>query len=208
MASITRRVTPGRARRRSGTRAKLLAATETLLGQGRAFTDISVEALITEAGVARSTFYAHFEDKGLLLLELADHVTVELEDAALRWYQLPPDATREDLRDALAELMTAHLRHRPTLVAVAEAAAYEPRVRTAYESVMDRRIAEMERGFRTQQTQGGVRADIDTAQVAVWIGWLTERGLYQLLDDGEASLERHLDGMVEIVWQVLYQGTR
>lgn len=208
MASVTRKAKPERAERRSGVRSRLLSATETLLQQGRTFTEISVEDLITEAEVARSTFYAHFEDKGALLLELTDHVTRELEAAASRWYRLPREATRDDLRDALAELMTSHLEHRLTLAAVVEAAAYDPRVRAEYEKVMARRFAEMERSFRAQQSEGGVRADIDTAQVTPWIGWMTERGLSQLLGDGPQSMDARLDGMTTMIWRTLYEGTR
>jgi AcrR family transcriptional regulator len=208
MASVTRKAKPNRTRRRSEVRSRLLAATESLLERGRSFTEISVEDLITEAGAARSTFYAHFEDKGALLLELTDHVTSELEVAASRWYRLPRDATRDDLRAALAELMTSHLRHRYTLAAVTEAAAYDPKVRTEYEESMARRFSEMERGFRAQQSEGGVRADVDLTQVTPWIGWMTERGLFQLLGDGLASVDRHLEGMTMVIWNTLYEGTR
>lgn len=208
MASVTRKAKPHRTRRRSEVRIRLLAATESLLEQGRGFTEISVEDLITEAGVARSTFYAHFEDKGALLLELTDHVTSELEVVASRWYRLPRHATRDDLRDALAELMTSHLQHRLTLAAVTEAAAYDPRVRAEYEDSMARRFSEMERGFRTQQAEGGVRADVDVAQVTPWVGWMTERGLFQLLGDGPASVDAHLDGMTTVIWRTFYEGTR
>lgn len=208
MASVTRRARPDRARRRSEVRSKLLVAAETLLEQGRSFTEISVEDLITEAGVARSTFYAHFEDKGALLLELTDHVTSTLEVAASRWYRLPRRATRDDLRDALAELMHSHLRHRPTLAAVTEAAAYEPRVRAEYERSMALRFAEMERSFSAQQLDGGVRPDVDPALVTPWIGWMTERGLFQLLDGGHSAVEQHLDGMTAVIWRTFYEGTR
>jgi AcrR family transcriptional regulator len=208
MASVTRKAKPDRPRRRSEVRSRLLAAAEALLEQGLSFTEISVEDLLTEAGAARSTFYAHFEDKGALLLELTDHVTSELEVAASRWYRLPRDATRDDLRSALAELMASHLRHRPTLLAVTEAAAYDPRVRAEYADSMARRFSEMERGFRAQQAEGGVRADVDPAQVTPWIGWMTERGLFQLLNDGPASVHRHLEGMTTVIWHTIYEGTR
>jgi AcrR family transcriptional regulator len=204
MASVTRKAKQDRAERQSAVPMKLLRAAETLLARGHAFTEISVEDLIIEAGVARSTFYAHFEDKGTLLLRLADHVTVELEEVASHWYHLPGGSTREDLRAAIGDLMAAHLRHRPTLVAVVEASAYDPGVRAEYEAAMRRRFAEMERGFRAQQLNGGVNAGIDIAQITPWIGWMTERGLFQLLSDGEPSVERHLEGMVEAVWRLLY----
>jgi AcrR family transcriptional regulator len=208
MASVTRKAKPERALRGSAVRARLLAATESLLKRGRTFAEVTVEELITEADVARSTFYAHFEDKGLLLLELTDHVTRELEVAASRWYRLPSGATRADLRDALAALMNSHLRHRATLAAVVEAASYDPRIAAEYDRVMERRFAEMERSFRAQQRDGGLRADVDTTAVTPWIGWMTERGLFQQLRGGADGMAENLDGMTTVIWNTLYAGAR
>lgn len=207
MVSVTRKAKAGGNTRRSEARVRLLRAMEQLLEDGRSFAEISVEDLITAAGVARSTFYACFEDKGALLLELAEHVTAEVEVAAARWYDLPPHATRGDLKEALRELMKAHLQHKLTLVAVVESASFDPRVRAEYEAVMSRRITAMTRAFRTQQRAGGIRADVDVDLVAPWIGWMTERGFFQLLKPNSVVTEGEIEGMTTLVWRVLYDGT-
>ena len=41
---------------------------ERLLAEGSVFSEMSVEQLITEADIARSTFYVYFEDKGALMV--------------------------------------------------------------------------------------------------------------------------------------------
>jgi AcrR family transcriptional regulator len=204
MPSVTRKTRP---ERRSTVRARLLAAAGTLLERGRSFTEVSVEDLISEAGVARSSFYAHFADKGALLLELAEHVTAELEVVAARWYLLPRGADRDDLRVALHGLLTSYLEHRLTLAAVVEVAAYDERVRAEYDAVMRRRFAEMERGLSIQQREGGVRADVDLARAAPWIGWLIERGLHQLVGLG-GSADDHLEGLTTVIWNTFYEGAR
>lgn len=208
MASVTRKVRVGRDQRRSQTRLRLLGAVESLLEQGHTFTEISVEQVATTARVARSTFYAHFDDKGALLGALADHVTQVFEVAASQWYRLPRTATREDLKNALHVLVTSHIQHRSTMSAVVEAAAYDPRVRAAYEGVIDRRIAEMERSFLTQQSEGRLHRDVDVEQVTPWIAWMVERAPFQILRGGSAALEAHLDGMATVVWRTLYEGAR
>src|SRR6266496_2745844 len=79
--------------------ARLLAATEGLLNAGHSYTALSVERLITDAGISRSTFYAYFKDKGDLLHALMTDVLGQLYDyARLGWWEFADSATKEDLR--------------------------------------------------------------------------------------------------------------
>lgn len=208
MVSVSRKMKPDRASRRSDVRTRLLATASQMLEEGRSFTEITVEELITAADVARSTFYAHFEDKGVLLLGMIEHITSEFEIAASRWYHLPPDATRTELRDALAVLMDAYVQHRPRLAAVMEAATYDPRVRAEYDQAIDRRFAQLHHCLLAQQRAGGLRPDVDVASVTPWLGWMIERGLFQLLASRPATFDKQLDGMTTVLWNVLYEGTR
>lgn len=208
MASVTRKTRVGRDQRRAAMQLRFFGAVEQLLVEGQTFTEISVEDVATKADVARSTFYAHFEDKGALLTALADHVTQVFAIAASQWYRLPRNATREDLKGALHVLITAHIEHRSTMSAVVEAAAYDPRVRAAYESVIDRRIAEMQRCFHAQQLDGRLHRDVDIDQVTPWIAWMVERAPFQILRGGAAALEAQLEGMTAVVWRTLYEGAR
>src|SRR6516165_8477501 len=104
MPAVTRRGKVSRAERREEIARRLFVIVERLLAEGFAFSEISVEQLITEAGIARSTFYVYFEDKGALLVELMDRATQEIGAAASDWFELPPTATRKDLRKALSGL--------------------------------------------------------------------------------------------------------
>ena len=56
----------------------LLGVVEPLLDANRRYADLSVEQIITAGGIARSTFYDYFEDKGALLCAMADDVLDEL----------------------------------------------------------------------------------------------------------------------------------
>lgn len=208
MVSVSRKVKPDRATRRADVRTRLLTTASQMLEEGRSFTEITVEELITAADVARSTFYAHFEDKGVLLLGMVEHITAEFEVAASRWYHLPGDATRQELRDALGILMEAYVQHRPRLAAVMEAATYDPRVRAEYDQAIERRFAQLHHCLLAQQRAGGLRQDVDIATVTPWLGWMVERGLFQLLASRPSSFDKQLDGMTTVLWNALYDGAR
>jgi len=205
MAMTTRRVRVSRATRREEIGLRLLTAAERLLDEGTSFASISVEQLITGAEIARSTFYVYFEDKGALVLELADRVTREVGQAASAWFKLQPGATRDGLRSALGEIAEEYARHRHMLAAVAEAAAYDERVRAQYAGVMEHRFDDMSTSFRDQQLAGLIAPGVDVEAVAPWLAWMIERGLYQLTGDSQKPAAEHLEGMTTVVWETLYE---
>ncbi|WP_293002204.1 TetR/AcrR family transcriptional regulator [Mycobacterium sp.] len=204
MSMPARRPRVSRATRREEIARRLFAAAEVLLDGGTPFSAISVEQLITGAELARSTFYVYFEDKGALVMELADRVTREVGEAAAAWYKLQPGLTREELKAALNDVVREYIRHRHMLAAVAETAAYDPRVRAQYGEVMEQRAEDMAAGFREQQSAGVIRADLDIASVTPWLAWMIERGLYHLAADSEVHVAERLDGLTTVVWQTLY----
>src|SRR4051812_20626808 len=70
MASVTRASRPSRRDRRDAMQRRVLEATEQLVCEGVNFTELSVERLAGVAGISRSTFYVHFEDKSDLARRL------------------------------------------------------------------------------------------------------------------------------------------
>jgi TetR/AcrR family transcriptional regulator, ethionamide resistance regulator len=205
MAMTIRKGKISRAARREEISDRLFSAAERLLAEGASFAEISVEQLITGAEIARSTFYVYFEDKGALLGELTERVTQEVGEAASAWFSLSPGATRDDLRGALGELVDAYRKHRHMLAAVAETAAYDPRVRAQYGEVMERRFEDMNVNFRAQQDAGLISADLDVTAVSPWLAWMIERGLYQLTSDSSVASAARFEGMTTIVWHTLYR---
>src|SRR5882724_12410734 len=107
MPSVTRKTQASRAERRDLIKARLLAAVESLLAEGESFTELSVERLVSLAGVSRSTFYVYFEDKGELIRAWLTEIISELDVAAQEWWSLgtggEPNSTVswKDLRAAL-----------------------------------------------------------------------------------------------------------
>src|SRR6185437_15242345 len=101
MPSITRRRTANVGRPTSA-EAEILAATQRLLINGANFTELGVQQICTEAGVARSTFYSHFRDKVDLLVRLAAAFTASSFDFASAW--APSDGV-EGLADAFLHVV-------------------------------------------------------------------------------------------------------
>src|SRR5881397_2160695 len=132
MASVTRRPHSDRAARRGEIGRRLLVAVEELLGDGESFTEVSVERLVTEAGISRSTFYVYFEDKGDLLQALTADVMTEVIDAARAWWELPPGADRGDVEAAMRGIVATYRCHKTLMAAVVEASSYDARVRERF----------------------------------------------------------------------------
>jgi AcrR family transcriptional regulator len=80
MANVNpiRRAEIGR-EKRARTRAKLLAAAHSLFAR-QAVESITVDDVVNEAGVAKGTFYVHFEDLKSLTTAVADEVVKSMDD--------------------------------------------------------------------------------------------------------------------------------
>src|SRR4051794_40080461 len=96
---------------------RLLEVVEQLIAEGDRFTEITVEKLVGEAGISRSTFYVYFEDKGDLLRGWFTTINEEIAAAARTWWRLGATATRDDLRHAQGLIFAAYAPHVPLLAA-------------------------------------------------------------------------------------------
>jgi AcrR family transcriptional regulator len=206
MPSVTRRRPRGRAARRHDVRARLLAVVERLLAEGEGFTEISVERLVAEAGMARSTFYVYFEDKGDLLRAWFAEIADELRGAASTWWQLRTAPSYEAVRAALAGIVGAYRPHTPLMAAVYDAAAYDPAVRQLVAAMMAENAAGLRTHVRSGQREGFVDPLLPPRETAAWLTWMAERGLHQLVRGAtDAEVERLVDAYARIVWNTLYR---
>jgi AcrR family transcriptional regulator len=205
MPSITRKAQSSRAQRRDDIRAKLLGAVEQMLAEGESFTELSVERLVAQAGVARSTFYVYFEDKGELLRAWLEEITESLDDSARDWWSLDAKATREDLHKALEKIVMTYRPHTNLMAAAFDAAAYDPAVREAAMGLMTHNAAGLRKHIKAGQRDGFVDPTLPAAEVAQWLTWMAERGLHQLV---RGASDQTVDALIEaytaIVWNTLY----
>lgn len=206
MPSVTRRSHGNRAQRRDDVRRRLLAVVAELLRGGESYAEISVERLVSEAGLSRSTFYVYFEDKGDLLRAWFEQVIEELEAAATAWWKLDGSATRADLRGALGQIVVAYRPHTTLMAALFDLSAYDVGVREQVHAMMARNVAGLRRHIQRGQKQGWIDPGLLPAETAQWLTWMAERGLHQMVrpaDDGE--LTRLIVAYTDIVWNTLYE---
>jgi AcrR family transcriptional regulator len=184
-------------------------AVEELLDGGAAYSDLSVETLIKAVDVSRSTFYAYFDDKSGLLRAMGEDVTIDLAQAGAHWFDLPPTATRNDLRAALRPLFETYRRHQMVLRAITEAAGYDAGIRELHQALVERAATGLAGHIKSAQKAGSAARELDAARTAAWLVWMLERGLYQMVAPaGETEVERLLDSMTTLVWRTLYDGSR
>ncbi|MEL6682488.1 MAG: TetR/AcrR family transcriptional regulator [Pseudomonadota bacterium] len=88
-------------KRRLETRAKLVAAAETIIAE-EGFAGLRVEDVVARAKVAKGTFFSHFEDKDRLLALL---IGQEMERILANIADGPPPADIDDFATRLAPLM-------------------------------------------------------------------------------------------------------
>ncbi|NMO01432.1 TetR/AcrR family transcriptional regulator [Gordonia sp. TBRC 11910] len=198
--------TPGRERQRAATIRRATEAAEALLVEGVPFADLSVEQVISRAGIARSTFYAHFDDLGHLLRALGEGVVGDVVDAARLWMGLEDGVSHDKLRAAVEQIIKTYRKRQRLLAALAEASTSDPVVREEFHSMFAAGHAELAKHIERGQAAGFVRPDVDPEPTAGWIVWMVERGLYQQVRVAKPRMvQRNVDALTDIIWQTLYR---
>ncbi|MGH2937431.1 MAG: TetR/AcrR family transcriptional regulator [Solirubrobacterales bacterium] len=205
MASVTRKTQSSRVERRQELLEQLLGVVEGLFADGETFTELSVERLVSEAGISRSTFYVYFEDKGELLNAWLEQIIDEVAESTGPWYGLTAEATRDDLRVALAQLIESYQPHTQLMAAVLDATTYDPSVRAGVEQIMRRNVAGLRHHICAGQRDGFIDPALPAKETAEWLTWMAERGFHQLIRTAvERELELLTDSYTDIVWSTLY----
>lgn len=200
MPSVTRPRSESR-ERREAIEERVLAATESLMSGGRAFTEIPVQAIAREAGIARSTFYVHFPDKTELLMRLGEHATAGLFAAAESWWTGDHAGGPEGVERTMAAMLAGFREHRAILLALAEVASYDPQVATYWDARVDGFVALVQ--ARLEELGRGGPDPHATAQA---LTWMVERSISQHVrrdpeGEGDAALAA---GLGRAIWLVTY----
>jgi AcrR family transcriptional regulator len=192
MASITRRRTPNPGRRASA-EAEILAATRRLLTNGANFTELGVQQISTEAGVARSTFYIHFQDKIDLLMRLAATMVDTSFTIASAWE--PSDGV-DRLADAFLRVVGVYREHTGVLRAIAEVATYDATVRDFWNAGLTRFTDRTMAVLRDEQQAGRTPANLNLVGASRVIALGGERAIldHVTVEDpgGDAAFAREL----------------
>jgi AcrR family transcriptional regulator len=143
---------------KSSAEAEILAATRRLLIDGANFTELGVQHISAEAGVARSTFYSHFRDKIDLLMRLGAAMVETSFDIASAW---EPSAGPDGLADAFLEVLGVYREHAAVLRAIAEVATYDATVRDFWNQGLTQFTDRTTALLRAEQDAGRTPAGID-----------------------------------------------
>lgn len=196
MPSITRRRTPNSGQPASAEVA-ILAATRRLLIDGANFTELGVQQISTEAGVARSTFYSHFRDKIDLLMRLAATMVDTSFSITSAWK--PTDGV-ERLADAFLRVLEVYREQAPVLRAIAEVASYDEGVRDFWNEgpirFTDRTIA----GLRDEQHAGRTPASLDLVSASRVIVVGGERAILDQITVGDAGHDAAFARELALIW--------
>lgn len=195
-----------REQQRAYYRAMLTSGMRRLLDRST-YSEITVDDVLAESGVARATYYANFKSKSELLLEVAGDLYRSALAVASPWWHLKPDATRDDLMAALGGILDLYLANQSTMAALTEASAYETEVQDRVRRLQEGSIVRLQRHIRDGQRLGHVRKSLHPEETAGWLIWMVERGLYQMAAPAGARRRRRLlESLTDVVWHTLYDG--
>ena len=114
-------------------RERILDAARTLLAQ-RPFADLTVDALMAEAGLKRTVYYRHYRD----LPQLAPDLLPDSGDPLIgRIEQIERERPQDVVREMIAGLVAVFAEHGPLLRAIDAAAAQDPAVADRLDSALD-----------------------------------------------------------------------
>jgi AcrR family transcriptional regulator len=121
---------------RAEARRRIVAATAELL-RDRPFRELTVEAVMAAAGLARTVFYRHFDSLADVVLSLLDEAVA---DAELVAYSAEHPEAPEVLYAMLERGVDLWVEHGHLLAAVEEASHHDPAVERAYRAAFERSV--------------------------------------------------------------------
>lgn len=187
-------------RRRQATTNDVLDATRRLLAAGTPVANLSVDRIVSEAGIARATFYLHFADKQALIARLAQDEIAWREQIGAEALA-DPDLPRAGLDAMLLEIVSRWYADRAVLSAIIELAEYDEHIHQIWISAMREVATKAATQFHARWTAANESAaDPDT--IAEIFTWMFERCCHQMVAT-RADIDRVAGSMAEIIWRVL-----
>ncbi|MEU9382921.1 TetR/AcrR family transcriptional regulator [Streptomyces sp. NPDC048279] len=171
MRPVTRHQADSYAARSAATRVQVTSTLERLLNSGTAFSDISVQRLLEEAGVSRATFYAHFQSKSDALVRLTDSLRESLLELAQLWDPAAGEGGADRLARFFEEVIKIHRAHQGVITAVGEAASYDSAVSDFYTANLENFEEIALRTVLSEQAAGSTTADLDAVSASRIIAW-------------------------------------
>jgi AcrR family transcriptional regulator len=148
------RRTRARLSRRESRQRIVTAATE--LVRERSYAELSVDAVMREAGLGRTIFYRHFDDLADLLMGTGREAIEALYQAQLSFVETRHDEPSAAVRAAFETAVAVYQRHGPLLRCISEAAAGDEQIAAGYNEMRKRFDALAEQALRELAFAGRV----------------------------------------------------
>lgn len=191
--------------RRAATRREILAALRRLLEQGAPVAGLSVERIVSEAGVSRATFYVHFTGKAELITALSDEDMEPWLAEALP-VLADPTADREAFHRVVRGLVANWRAHAAVSAALVELAEYDEAVREAWNGVVERLAHQLAAHLRRRWAG---RDEADPELIAQLLSWMVERVCHQMVGRGDRATDDEVAaGLAETIWRVIEPARR
>jgi TetR/AcrR family transcriptional regulator, ethionamide resistance regulator len=181
---------------RAEARRRILDAASRLL-RDRRFRDLTVDAVMAEAGLSRTVFYRHFESLGDLVIPLLEELGATLEDAG--------DVHEVDyVKRVLERVVRIAVEHGPLLRAIDEAASHDDEVERAYRGFVDWSVETTTALFEESIRRGTVRPVANPRAIAHALTLMNGSYLIDTLGrDPDTDPDEVLEALTTIWYAVL-----
>lgn len=185
------------------TEREILEAAEALMRE-RPFREVTIPEVMRVAGLTRPAFYAHFRDRGDLLLRVVAHLGALLFEMADRW--LEGDDPLNDIPAAVGGVADVYVVHGPLLCALADAAPTDAAVEDAYRGLVNMFVDATAEHIVAEQAAGRIRSSIDGPAMASALMWGSERVLSEALGRLPQGDPREVAGILSEIWLATLYG--
>lgn len=173
----------------------ILDATESLLASG-SFHTLTVEGVMTAAGLTRTAFYRYFPDLEAVLLRRMSELYAELAEAADVFLSLDSEPEGAILAANIG-LARVYAEHGRILLAFADAAGRGPQIEQAWHDTIDSFVSPVLARIEDLRAKG-LTTLADPEETARALVWMNERYLLE-------SFARAGQGDVDVVARTLAQ---
>jgi AcrR family transcriptional regulator len=197
--------------RREAVEARLLTVLERRLEQGQSLASITVDSLVTEAGVSRANFYIHFQDKVDLLEGWLLETRQVLFEVSNAWYgAAASQLTQRGLQELLREIFDVYRARMTLMRAMYETVLHDPTMREEFAEAFEQHFAALTEHIRAGQRDGVIDPKLDARAIAEWLICLIERVPMQIdRNAAPRELERQTAAIGQIIYRTLYdRGSR
>jgi AcrR family transcriptional regulator len=171
-----------------------LDATRELLEEGASFAELNVSRIAERAGRKRTSFYAYFEDRRVLLTRMTDELAAALFEVTEGFFSGATE--RSDIHRTLKEILDVFNAHPTVIRTVVEASGYDEQVAAYWRGIIDRMTDAAQHRIEQSRDMGPEEA----GALAFGLVWMVERTFYQHSIRGSGTDEAHLLDALTEVW--------